>query len=60
MDGVGTATIIAFRALNNAGIVAINANQFRGQASVKHGQAGGDATINGHSFIPDETVWDED
>ena len=28
LDGVGTATIIAFRALNNAGIVAINANQF--------------------------------
>src|SRR5688572_5335436 len=36
LDGVGTATIIAFRALNNAGIVAINANQFREQASVKH------------------------
>jgi hypothetical protein len=60
LDGVGTATIIAFRALNNAGIGAINANQFRGQARVIRNQAGGDATINGASFIPDETVWDED
>src|ERR1051325_7956137 len=60
LDNVGVATIIAFRALNNCGITALNVNQFRGQARVIRGNAGADNTITGQSFIPDETVWDED
>src|ERR1041384_6684785 len=60
LDGIGVATIRLFRAMNNGAIVALNANQFRGQASIVHGNAGAVNTITGHSFIPDETVWEED
>src|ERR1044072_6269054 len=46
--------------MNNGAIAGLNANQFRGQASIVHGNAGAVNTITGHSFIPDETVWAKD
>src|SRR5207248_727976 len=60
LDGVGVVTIRLFRAMNNGAIAGLNANQFRGQASIVDGNAGVVNTITGQSFIPDETVWEED
>ena len=40
LDGVGVATIRLFRAMNNGAIAGLNANQFRGQAFIVHGNAG--------------------
>src|SRR2546430_3779551 len=40
LDGVGVVTIRLFRAMNNSTITGLNANQFRGQASIVHGNAG--------------------
>ena len=53
-------TIRLFKAMNNSAIAGLNANQFREQASIVHGNAGVVNTITGQSFIPDETVWEED
>jgi len=55
LDGVGVATIRLFRAMNNGTIASLNANQFRGQAHILHGNAGVVNTITGQSFILDET-----
>ncbi len=60
LDGVGVATIRLFRAMNNGAIAGLNANQFRGQAHTLHGTAGAVNTVTGQSFIPDETIWEED
>ena len=46
--------------MNNGAIAGLNTNQFRGQAHTVHGNAGVVNTITGQSFIPDETVWEED
>ena len=54
------ATIRLLRAMNNGAIAGLNANQFRGQASIVYGNASAVNTITGQSFIPDETVWEED
>ena len=54
------ATIHLFRAMNNGAIAGLNANQFRGQAFIVHGNTGVVNTITGQSFIPDETVWEKD
>ncbi|PKY63467.1 hypothetical protein RhiirA4_492491, partial [Rhizophagus irregularis] len=59
-DNTGAATFAAFNALNNGAIQAVAVNQFLGTAGVKHGQAGGDNTITGATFIPSHTVWNED
>src|SRR5436189_6467599 len=40
LDGVCVATIHLFRAMNNGAIAGLNANQFRGQASIVHRNAG--------------------
>ncbi|CAG8463896.1 2910_t:CDS:2 [Acaulospora morrowiae] len=59
LDNTGTATITAFRALNNGALTGINANQFRGQALVVRNNTGGDNTIMGANIIP-AGVWDKD
>ena len=46
--------------MNNGAIAGLNANQFRGQAHTLHGTAGAVNTVTGQSFIPDETIWEED
>ena len=60
LDGVGVATIRLLRTMNNGTIADVNANQFRRQAFIVHGNAGVVNTITGQFFIPDETVWEED
>lgn len=55
LDGTGVASISALRAINNATLTGINANQFLNEALNVHGQAG----ATGASIIPVGT-WDED
>ena len=46
--------------MNNVAIGGLNANQFREQVHILQGTAGAVNTVTGQSFIPDETIWEED
>jgi hypothetical protein len=56
LDNTGVANLNAFNALNNGNLVAINANQFRGNALIRRGVA----NATGADIIPSHNVWEED